>query len=561
MVKVNYQPDKYYLYGEITEFLRACESAYPNLLKVTSIGKSFEGRDLWLAEITNTQTGSAEEKPAYWIDANIHAIEVCGSAVCLYTINYLLTQYNHDPLVTHLLDTSAFYILPRLSPDGSEYFLTTGKWVRSSVRLYPFPEEKDGLQPADINNDGEILQMRVKDPLGEWKVSSKDLRLMIKRQPDDVGGTYYRLYQEGHLKNFDGFRVEVPPNPRGLDLNRNFPHEWKAQEGQAGAGEFPLSEPETRAVTEFFYKHRNICGALTYHTTSGVILRPYSGQPDTAFPNFDLNAYKALGARGTDATGYKCVAVYDGFRYDPRKSITGVFDDWAYDHYGIFTFTVELWSIAKHAGIEVKDFIAFFAERSEEDDLKILQWQDKELNGEGFVNWKPFKHPQLGDVEIGGWRRAYTWSNPPPKFLEEECHKNMVFSLRHAAASPRLRVRSFTAEALNKDTRRVTLIVENEGWLPTHVSQRALEKKLVRPIKVELHLAQGVEVTMGKAKTEIEHLTGIANSVCLDWANGVSFLGASKDTERKIEWLVKGSGKIGVTVMSDRAGVARAELE
>jgi murein tripeptide amidase MpaA len=556
-----YQPDKYYLYEEIVAFLKGAEEAYPRLLRVYSIGKSYQGRDLWLAELTNAQTGPADEKPAYWIDANIHAVEVCGSAVALYTINYLLTQYGKDAFVTHLLDTRAFYILPRLSPDGSEYVLKTGKWMRSSVRMYPLPEKKDGLQPADINDDGEILQMRVKDPLGEWKISPKDPRLLVKRQPDDFGGTYYRLYQEGLFENFDGFRLEVPPNPYGLDLNRNFPHDWKPQDTQAGAGEFPLSEPETRAVIEFFYQHRHICGALTYHTTSGVILRPYSGQPDTAIPNFDLNVFQTIGARGTDATGYKCVSVYDGFRYDPRKSITGVFDDWAYDHYGIFCYTTELWSIAKQAGIEVKDFIAFFMERSEEDDLKILKWQDEALHGEGFVDWKAFQHPQIGEVEIGGWRRLYTWVNPPPQFLEAECHKNMLFSLRHAAASPRLRIRRFSAEPVSKEVRQVTLIIENEGWLPTNISQRALEKKLARPIRVELTLGEGMSVTLGKAKMEIEHLAGASSTVCQDWAQAVSFLGSGKDTEKKIEWLVKGQGPIRVTVTSDRAGVVRAVIE
>ncbi|MCS6903727.1 MAG: M14 family metallopeptidase, partial [Candidatus Bipolaricaulota bacterium] len=456
MPKLSYDPNRYYRYDEMVQFLHQAVEAYPQLVRLESIGKSYEGRDLWLAVVTNTQTGPDSEKPAYWIDANIHAVELCGSAVALYTIWYLLENYKTDRLVTHLLDTRAFYILPRMSPDGTEYVLKTQKWVRSSVRLYPFHEIKDGLHPEDINGDGEILQMRVEDPLGEWKVSQKDPRLMLKRQPDDLDGPFYRLYTEGRFLNYDGFRKEVAPTPYGLDLNRNFPHEWQIESGQQGAGEYPTSESEVRAVVEFFYKHRNICGALTYHTTSGVILRPYSGKPDTAFPNFDLAVYKAIGERGTDATGYRCVSVNDEFRYDKNKPITGVFDDWAYDNYGVFAYTTELWSIAAHAGIEVKDFIQFFRERSEEDELKLLHWQDQELNGAGFQNWTPFEHPQLGRVEIGGWRLLYTWVNPPPKFLPEECHKNMLFSFRHAVASPRLRIREFRAQPVGADLYRVS---------------------------------------------------------------------------------------------------------
>lgn len=561
MPKLSYDTARYYRYDEIVQFLHQAVEAYPQLVRLESIGKSYEGRDLWLAVVTNTQTGPDSEKPAYWIDANIHAVELCGSAVALYTIWYLLENYQKDRLVTHLLDTRAFYILPRMSPDGTEYVLNTQKWVRSSVRLYPFPEIKDGLHPEDINGDGEILQMRVEDPLGEWKVSSKDSRLMLKRQPDDLDGPFYRLYTEGKFLNYDGFRQEVAPTPYGLDLNRNFPHEWQVESGQQGAGEYPTSEPEVRAVVEFFYQHRNICGALTYHTTSGVILRPYSGKPDTAFPNFDLAVYKAIGERGTDATGYRCVSVHDEFRYDKNKPITGVFDDWAYDNYGIFAYTTELWSIASHAGIEVKDYIQFFRERSEEDELKLLRWQDRELNGEGFKNWTPFEHPQLGRVEIGGWRLLYTWVNPPPKFLQEECHKNMLFSLRHAAASPRLRIREFRAQPVGADLYRISLVLENDGWLPTHISQRALEKKLTQPIQVELELPQGAALELGKAKQEIEHLAGASTTLCQPWTSYHSFKGTSKDTEKKLEWLVRGRGKLSVTVKSERAGVCRATLE
>lgn len=560
MPKLNYDPQRYYRYDQIVQFLQEAASA-SQFMRMESMGKSYEGRDLWLAVLTNPKTGPDSEKPAYWIDANIHAVELCSSAVALYTIWYLLENYGKDRLVTHLLDTRAFYILPRMSPDGSEYVLSTDKWVRSSMHRYPLDEIRDGLHPEDLDGDGEILQMRVEDHLGEWKVSAKDPRLLLKRCPDDIDGPFYRLYVEGQFLNYDGFRKEVAPTPYGLDLNRNFPHEWQVESGQQGAGAYPTSEPEVRAVVEFFSQHKNICGALTYHTTSGVILRPYSGKPDTAFPNFDLAVYKAMGERGTDATGYRCVSVNDEFRYDKNKPITGAFDDWAYDNCGIFAYTTELWSIASHAGIEVKDFIGFFRERTEEDELKLLQWQDRELDGEGFKHWRPFEHPQLGRVEIGGWRLLYTWVNPPPKFLKEECHKNMLFSLRHAAASPHLRIREFSAQRLSDEVHKVSLVIENDGWLPTHISQMALEKKLARPIQVELQLPKEAALELGKAKQEIEHLAGFATALCQPWTSYHSFKGVSKDTEKKLEWLVRGRGSLSVMVQSERAGVCRATLE
>src|SRR5438067_6853034 len=128
----------YYTYTEIRSFLDDCVKEYPNLISIAPIGKSYEGRDIVLATLTNCDTGPALEKPAYWIDANTHAGEVTGSAVALYTIQHLLTQHGTDEQVTRLLDGYTVYILPRITVDGSEEYLTTPRMLRSSLRAYPY---------------------------------------------------------------------------------------------------------------------------------------------------------------------------------------------------------------------------------------------------------------------------------------------------------------------------------------------------------------------------------------------------------------------------------------
>lgn len=560
MPALRYDPKRYYLYDEMTAFLKAASRRYPRLARLRSIGRSYEGRELWLMELSNTATGPAEEKPGFWIDGNTHATELCGSAASLYTIWYALTRYGRDDTVTRLLDERVLYVLPRVSPDGADYVLKTRQYIRSSTRMWPNEEKKDGLHPEDVDGDGEILQMRVEDPLGEWKVSKKDPRLMVKRTPDDRQGTFYRIYREGRFENFDGFRQEVAPTPFGLDLNRQYPYDWMPEYKQGGAGPFPLSEPETRAVVAFMTTRKNITGVMTYHTFGGVLLRPYSNQPDTKIPNFDLAVYKALAKRGQEILDVPCVSVFHDFRYDANEVTHGAFDDWCYDHLGVHAFTLELWSIAKQAGVKVKDFIAFYKDRSEKDDLKILKWQDKHLGGKGFVRWRPFQHPQIGKVEIGGWRMLFTWSNPPPRFLPDECRKAMRFTFAHAAAGPRLRIRRFDREDLGNDLAKITLDVANEGFLPTNVSQLALDHKVVRPVEVVLDLPPKVELLIGKKKTEIGHLAGVATTTCDDWVNSAFFAGTSKEQERRLEWLVRGRGRIGVVVKSERAGTVRSEV-
>src|SRR5262245_1805196 len=92
--------DRFYRYAELTALLHACRDEYPELVSLESIGKSYEGRDLWVVTVTNRASGPAAEKPAFWVDGNIHSTEVAASAATLYFLSTLLTQYGKDADVT-----------------------------------------------------------------------------------------------------------------------------------------------------------------------------------------------------------------------------------------------------------------------------------------------------------------------------------------------------------------------------------------------------------------------------------------------------------------------------
>ncbi|MGQ9482627.1 M14 family metallopeptidase [Chloroflexus sp.] len=547
---------RYYRPHEVEAALKAWAEEYPHLCSLRSIGTSYEGRSIWLLTLTNQATGADDEKPAFWLDANIHATEVTGCMGALHVIQTVLTGYGHDPNLTALLDERALYIVPCLNPDGMEQALTSPVYVRSGTRRYPFTDDRDGLYPTDIDGDGLILQMRVVDPDGGWKVSERDPRLMRRRAPDERGGTYYRVYTEGLIRNFDGYEVKIAPPAQGLDFNRNFPYIWAPEGVQRGAGPYPTSEPEIRAAVEFLTSHLNVSGAISYHTYSGAILRPYSDKPDDQMPIDDLWTYKELGNRGQEITGYKHVSVYHGFRYHPREVMCGAFDDWAYEQLGIFAFTVELWDMIGEAGIKDRDFIEWFRDHPEEDDLKLLRWNDEQLGGAGFVNWRPFNHPQLGPVEIGGWIERRTFGNPPEQFLLRTLEPNTRFVLAFAQTGPRLELRHVQAEALGGDLYRLQAVVVNSGYLPTYGSRKALEVKAVQPIEVEVLLPEGGEIVSGERRQEIGQLEGRANKRTL-W--GGSF---PTDHLRRLTWTVRAPAGSSVTVVarSQRAGTARATV-
>ena len=548
--------DTYLRYEELTQTLHSLADENPNLCKVESIGKSYEGRDIWLMELTNAETGLAVEKPAFWVDGNTHAGEVTGSMAALYLIETILECYGSDERIKGLLDGQSFYVLPRLFPDGAERYLTTPYTLRASMRPWPELEEEPGLRPEDVNGDGHILQMRLEDESGEWRASEEDERLMVPRAPDEFGGTYYRLYREGVFKDYDGFERKIARPLYGLDMNRQYPYHWQGEAEQRGAGPYPLSEPETRAQVDFLLNHKNIFGIHTYHTFCGAILRPYSNRPDDEMPEHDLAVFEALGERGTRITGYPNISVYHDFRYDPKKSITGAFDDWAYDSYGVFAFTVEFWSMAQAAGVEVEDFIEFFRDPPEEASLKMLAWNDRELGGDGFVPWRPFDHPQLGRVELGGWKTKFTTQNPPPRFLRAECEKLARFALSHAATAPRLQT-SLKTEQLSQGLRRVELIVENAGYLPTNVTRMAADKKLAKPVEAEIELPTDASLVSGERKVELGHLAGRSALAGNRWKSPAFFEGLPSDYAGRAVWVVRGEGPFRVEVRGGRAGTAR----
>ena len=554
--------DKYYRYDDLSRILGEYAQKYPGLVRLGSIGQSYEGRDLWLVTLTNFETGEADQKPALWVDGNIHASEVAPSSACLFLINRLVSSYGSDPDVTRCLDTRAFYVCPRVNPDGAEWALADRpKIIRSSTRPYPYDEEPlGGLVWQDVDADGRMLMMRVPDPNGAWKVCPEEPRLLIRREPAEAGGQYYRLLREGRIEDYDGVTFGLQPEKERLDLNRNFPVNWRQEHEQEGAGPYPASEPEVHAVVDFITSHPNITGGVAFHTMSGVLLRPYGEQPDEAMPAEDLWTFEKIGQKGTELTGYPAISVYHDFRYHPQKVISGVFDDWMYDHLGLYAWVVELWNPQRQAGIEEIKYIEWRREHPLEDDLKLLKWSDEVLEGKGYVDWYPFEHPELGPVELGGWNWLYAFKNPPPQFLEKEIAPFADWLIWHLLISPRLEILQAEAKPLGEDTHRIRLVVQNSGWLPTSVTKKASENQIVRGVVCEIELPEGATLETGRAREEVGQLEGRADKPSAHFSYYTSDVTRDR---AKVEGVVRAprGGTVRMTARHERAGTMVTSLE
>ncbi|MGN6828612.1 M14 family metallopeptidase [Paucibacter sp. M5-1] len=555
--------DEFYRYEELSQLLFAYAEARPNLVSVRSIGKSYEGRGIWALVLTNTATGADIDKPAFWLDGNIHAAELTASTTCLYYLHDLLLKYGTDVQVTQLLDTRVIYMVPRLNPDGAELALAERpRHIRSSTRRYPYDEEPvDGLSIEDVDGDGRILTMRVPDPHGGYKKHEQDPRLMVAREPGEFGGEYYRLIPEGFIKNHDGLTVTVNRDREGLDLNRNFPSEWRQEYKQVGAGPYPTSEPEVRAMVDFITGHPNIGAAISYHTHSGVILRPMGGHSDEDMIPEDLWAYKRFSELGVKHSGYPAISIWHDFKYHPKEVISGT-QDWVYEHLGALFWVVEIWSPNKEAGIEGYKWIDWYRDHPVEDDLKLLKWSDEQCEGRAHVDWRPFQHPQLGAVEIGGWDKMNYWRNPPPHLREREAARFPGWMNQIALSLPKLELLRTEVRALGPDTWRVRLAVANSGYLPAYITKRALERKVVRGVMFEIHLPPGnpeISLLGGKERIEGPQLEGHAPK-----QSQQAFLPSREVTaDRAVgEWVVRApkGTRLALTASAERAGTVRTEV-
>jgi len=523
--------NRYYSTAETNEIMRSFAEMYPHLTSLYSIGRSYLGADLYVLEVSNRDNKPPADKPGVYVDGNLHSGELTGSAVTLYLAGYLLDNYGKDPQVTELLDTRTFYLRPKFNPDGADLALLHNVSLRSSVR--PFDNDGDGAadeDPAeDLNGDGFITMMRFPDPDGNMKKSPEDPRIMVRRSRGETEGTFYRVVSEGIDNDGDGRLNE--DGIGGLDLNRNFPRNWELQYLQSGAGPFPLSEPETYATLKFLDARTNVTAIVHNHTSGGFVYRLPSTADPSAFPPDDLELIKTLGAEYTALTGRPVRRSYTS----PSRHRYGTLISWGYWDRGIIGWVPEYWP-----GVS-RDYDG----DGRTSERELLRFNDEELGGNYFSSWQPYEHPEYGSVEIGGWRRMFINQNPPAELLEEECALQVPWILYLARQSPLLEMPEPVITALGDGKFQIEVTVTNTGYLPTNLTERAIQARLIRPVEAVITLT-GASLVKGEDKVDLDHLAGTRQTA-----------GSQRQSSKTIQWIVRSEAEnaaFRITAVSEKGG-------
>lgn len=478
--RVDVSWNRFYDYDEITQIVQDLANAYPDLLTVESIGKSEQGRDLWLITLNNPRTGDASEKPAMYIDGNVHGNEIQASETVLYSIWYLTKSYGEVDQLTELIDRVAFYFVPSQNPDGrAEWFENPNTPHSARTGQRPTDNDFDGQLdedgPDDLDGDGHITQMWKFDPNGSHRRNEIDPRI-IERTPEGVQGTLSWLGSEGIDNDGDG-RINED-GPGGYDMNRNWASDWQPNYIQYGAGEFPFDRPETNAVAQFILEHPNIAAGQSYHNTGGMILRgPGASYLGGLYPSSDREVYDKLGTAGEDLLPYYNYMIIHADLY----TVHGGFVNWLAEGLGITSFTNELWTNSRIMPDPDRKF----------SDSERMHWQDRMLFGQTFTDWSEIEHPEHGKVLVGGGTK-FSSRVTPPFMLEEGCHRNFAFTMFHAQNMPALEFKWHDVQDLGDGLWQVTVEIENTAIIPTRL-RLASTKGIGLP---DLLTLEGAEVVL-----------------------------------------------------------------
>lgn len=556
--KVQTSWNKYYTNAGIADLCSRLAKAYPNLVTMESIGKSYQGRDIIVLTVSDKKAGNPDLKPGFWIDGNIHSIELQGTEMALYTAWYLCEMYATNNFIRELLAEKTFYIAPTINPDAREYFTSVGVPPRSG--LVPRDNDRDGKFDEDgaddMNGDGEISQMRRKNPEGSYIADPKDPRRMIRVEPGQKG-EYELLGQEGIDNDGDGQVNE--DGPGGYDGNRDWGFNWEPNYIQSGADKYPFTFPENQAVRDFVSKHRNIAGSQSFHNSGGMILRGPSvqGGGAEAYSSADNAVIEAIGRTGEKIIpGYKLLTIWKDM-----YTVWGGELDWMHGAMGCFVYSNELWT----------PYLMFY------DTLNTDQYEfDRLLLFEdAFIPWQKINHPVYGEVEIGGFSKNYGRLHPG-FLLETDAHRNAAFCIYNAYQLPKLEVTKVAVKNIGNGLKEVSATIENKRMIPTH-SASNLRFRIDPPDYITLEGAGTVlagmivrnedlnintEQKKNPARLEIQNIPGYLSGGSGGGQGGRGGMsGGGTGNVVKVKWIVKGGDKFTVRVESVKGGQASAQSQ
>ena len=474
------------------ELARIC-SGSGGVSRLSKLGESLGGRQIDLITVAAEGPVPENERPAILCVAGLDGTRKLGPALAIEHLRHLVDDHrNGDATTRQLLADKVVFIVPMLSPDAFA--------LQRSGNARALDLDRDGRTdedaPRDLDGDGRVCQMRWRDVDGEWVIDDRDPRLMRKADRKKGERGTHSLAPECADADGDGSRGE--DDGQGVAIFRNFAQ--RHTEFDRRAGLFPMSEPETRALADFVFAHRNIVMAFVWDGDDNLLATPKS---DSAKPRIqrdgvhedDVPLFERIGALYRQRTSRSGAS-------SPRMD--GSLWAWLYLQAGIPTFASDVWRVPR--GGKEGEVV------TTDDQARIAQCDKLKT---GFAPWHAFRHPELGEVEVGGFVQGHD---------DELCssdERSTIFAAHHgfllevAAMCSRTSIRSFTRKALGDGVFRLEATVVNDGSWPTLCAMAEETRRFGRP-RIQL-VGDGVELLAGERRVELRTLDAAGGKVEASW--------------------------------------------
>jgi len=554
-IEVPLRFDRYYNYDELVEAMQVLHQKYPELTSLDLVGYSEELRAIYALTISNPNTGDHLSKPGVYVDGNIHGNEVQAGEVCLYLANRLLTRYGENEQITSLVDKNSFYIIPVVNVDGRYHFFEDANTSSSnrSIRR-PKDDDKDGLFDEDpyddLDGDGNICNMRKRDPNGTYRTDPYDPRLMVRVEPGEKGD-WILLGREGIDNDGDG---RINEDTEGyLDPNRNWGYNWAPNYIQRGAGYYPLSGTGLKAIANYLLDRPNVIVVWAFHNAGGMYLRGPSTKDEQEFPSGDLSVYDYLGDNSEMITpGYEYLVLWKDL-YATYGDFTG-FTSNIIGSYGfvgeLFQSSSETYSLnenLKKQGERNRD------QGKEDSNHQRMQFNDHVVQGELYKPWTAFNHPLYGEIEIGGWTKMS--SRLPHTFmLQDLAHRNASAVIFSAGQTPEIKMELIGKELIGKDLYQVRVRLSNEHAIPSltyqAIKNKSHRKDILKVSGPSIHVAAGGELMNA-------HMNQVLYK---EYKSQVQFIQIPGFGKLEYQFLISGKGSVTVDYSSEKAKDQKLEF-
>lgn len=514
--------------------IRALEQQYGELLEVTTLAQTTAGRPIWQLTIG---TGEPDVKPAVAIVGGVAGPHLLGQELALGVAENLLAGSAEDS-IRQLIDEVTFYVFPQMSPDAAAQYFADLKYERMG-NARDTDTDRDGYlneDPGeDLNGDGMLTRMRVAAPDGEWVAHPADPRILRKAKPGDGTENRYHIFPEGRDNDQDGQQSE--DGPGGIFFNKN----WTFQHPtfREGAGEYGVSEVETRALADFLYERFNVFAVLTFGPSDNLS-SPYE------YSSSNDRQRVISGILRSDAAVNKMVSDLYNEHVDVKKGTRssmsgGGFMEWAYFHYGRFSYGVPGWQVPEWQMPKDSSEAAQYEPNSDKNaDLNLLRWAESEGIDNAFADWTPIEHPDYPgqSVEVGGLAPFLAY-NPPYGQVRELVDQHADFTLHLTRHRPVVSLSNVRTEQVDDNLWRVKATVVNTGMMPT-ASQVGNDFNWVKRLRVELELADGQALSTGRP----------------------IYLYPAMDSgeSRELSWLVRGNGTVTLSAGAPHLGTETITL-